>query len=41
VYQHVGPPQLFAGSAVGIAIGAVIVWSAARAVDRLPAPVSD
>jgi PPP family 3-phenylpropionic acid transporter len=40
VYQHVGPPQLFAGSAVGIAVGAIIVWSAARAVDRL-APVSN
>jgi PPP family 3-phenylpropionic acid transporter len=41
VYEHVGPPQLFAGSAVGIAIGAAVVWTAARAVDRLPATVSE
>ncbi len=30
VYQHVGPAQLFAGSAVGIAAGAAVVWSVAR-----------
>jgi PPP family 3-phenylpropionic acid transporter len=39
VYQHVGPPQLFAGSAVGVAVGAFVVWTAARSVDR-EAPVS-
>jgi len=27
VYQHVGPVQLFAGSAVGVAAGAAIVWA--------------
>jgi MFS transporter, PPP family, 3-phenylpropionic acid transporter len=41
VYEHVGPPQLFAGSAVGIAVGAAVVWTAAHAVDRLPDPVSE
>jgi MFS transporter, PPP family, 3-phenylpropionic acid transporter len=30
VYQHVGPTQLFLGSAVGIAIGTVIVWTATK-----------
>lgn len=40
VYQHVGPSWLFAGSAVGIAVGAVVVWSAARVLDRL-APASN
>ena len=28
VYQHVGPTQLFLGSAAGIAVGTVIVWLA-------------
>ena len=32
VYQHVGPTQLFLGSAVGIAIGTVIVWAATRSL---------
>jgi MFS transporter, PPP family, 3-phenylpropionic acid transporter len=34
VYEHVGPTQLFAGSAVGVAIGAVCIWAAAGVVDR-------
>jgi PPP family 3-phenylpropionic acid transporter len=34
VYQHVGPSQLFAGSAVGVAVGAGIVWTATRVVGR-------
>ena len=32
-YQHVGPPRLFAGSAIGIAIGTVVVYLAAVRVD--------
>ena len=32
VYQHVGPTQLFLGSAVGIAIGTMIVWAATRSL---------
>jgi PPP family 3-phenylpropionic acid transporter len=41
VYQHVGPPQLFAASAVGIVLGAVVVWAVTGDVDhRAPAPVS-
>jgi PPP family 3-phenylpropionic acid transporter len=28
VYEHVGPPQLFMGSATGIALGIVVVWAA-------------
>src|SRR5215217_2597473 len=39
VYQHVGPTQLFAGSAAGISAGAGVVWSVARTVGR--EPVSD
>ena len=34
VYQHVGPTQLFLGSAVGIAIGTVIVWAATKGLSR-------
>jgi PPP family 3-phenylpropionic acid transporter len=34
VYEHIGAPQLFAGSAVGVAVGSAVVWVAARAVDR-------
>jgi MFS transporter, PPP family, 3-phenylpropionic acid transporter len=30
VYQHIGPTQLFLGSAVGIAVGTVIVWAATK-----------
>jgi PPP family 3-phenylpropionic acid transporter len=30
VYEHVGPAQLFAGSAVGVALGAAVVWRVAR-----------
>jgi len=30
VYQHVGPTQLFLGSAAGIATGTVIVWAATK-----------
>jgi PPP family 3-phenylpropionic acid transporter len=42
VYEHVGPELLFAGSAVGVAVGAVAVWLASAAVeDRGSAPVSD
>jgi PPP family 3-phenylpropionic acid transporter len=29
VYQHLGPPQLFVGSAVGIVVGIAVVWFAA------------
>ena len=32
VYQHVGPTQLFLGSAIGIAVGTVIVWAATGAL---------
>jgi MFS transporter, PPP family, 3-phenylpropionic acid transporter len=28
VYQHVGPPQLFAGSAIGLVVAIAIVWTA-------------
>jgi MFS transporter, PPP family, 3-phenylpropionic acid transporter len=42
VYQHVGPPELFAGSAVGVAAGAAIVWAATRGVDpSTGGPVSE
>jgi MFS family permease len=37
VYEHVGPTQLFAGSAVGISVGAAVVWHVARALGRRPA----
>jgi PPP family 3-phenylpropionic acid transporter len=30
VYEHVGPPQLFVGSAAGILLGVVVVWAAVR-----------
>ncbi len=30
VYQHIGPPQLFVGSAVGIVLAVAIVWAATR-----------
>ena len=36
VYQHVGPSELFAGSAVGVAVGATVVWAVARSVAREP-----
>jgi PPP family 3-phenylpropionic acid transporter len=38
VYEHIGPGQLFLGSAVGIAVGIVIVWAAAGR--RADAPMS-
>jgi predicted MFS family arabinose efflux permease len=38
VYEHIGPSQLFLGSAVGIAVGIVIVWAAAGR--RADAPMS-
>jgi PPP family 3-phenylpropionic acid transporter len=34
VYEHVGPPQLFLGSAVGIAVGTAMVWVSAGRRDR-------
>jgi MFS transporter, PPP family, 3-phenylpropionic acid transporter len=34
VYEHVGPPQLFMGSAVGIVLGIAVVWVAAAGHDR-------
>jgi PPP family 3-phenylpropionic acid transporter len=34
VYEQIGPTTLFAASAVGVALGAVIVWAIARSVDR-------
>jgi len=34
VYQHLGPTQLFLGSAVGIAAGALVVWSATSELHR-------
>jgi PPP family 3-phenylpropionic acid transporter len=40
VYQHVGPPQLFAGSAVGIAAGTVVVYLAAVRVDDREVPAA-
>jgi predicted MFS family arabinose efflux permease len=30
VYQHVGPSQLFVGSAVGLTVAIAIVWIATR-----------
>jgi PPP family 3-phenylpropionic acid transporter len=40
VYQHVGPTQLFLGSAVGIAVGTAIVWAATTELSagRVPTP---
>lgn len=37
VYEHVGPSQLFVGSAVGIVLGIVVVWAAVGAEARPPA----
>jgi PPP family 3-phenylpropionic acid transporter len=34
VYEHVGPPQLFLGSAGGIAVGIAMVWVSAGRRDR-------
>ena len=34
VYEHVGPPQLFLGSAAGIAVGIAMVWVSAGRRDR-------
>jgi MFS transporter, PPP family, 3-phenylpropionic acid transporter len=36
VYEHVGPAQLFAGSAAGIALGAAVVWFATATVEDRP-----
>ncbi|HEX9124313.1 MAG TPA: MFS transporter [Actinomycetota bacterium] len=33
VYEHIGPAQLFAASAIGIAAGTVVVYAAARGID--------
>ncbi len=37
VYEHVGPPQLFLGSAVGLAIAIAIVWAATSNLHHQPA----
>jgi PPP family 3-phenylpropionic acid transporter len=34
VYQHVGPTQLFLGSALGIAVGMMIVWLATSRLSK-------
>jgi predicted MFS family arabinose efflux permease len=34
VFEHVGPPQLFLGSAGGIAVGTAMVWVSAGRRDR-------
>jgi PPP family 3-phenylpropionic acid transporter len=34
VYQHVGPPELFLGSAVGLSVAIAIVWSATTGLPR-------
>ncbi len=34
VYEHVGPAQLFAGSAFGIAAGMIVVYLAARGIEE-------
>jgi hypothetical protein len=31
VYEHIGPSQLFVGSATGIVLGIVVVWAAVGA----------
>jgi PPP family 3-phenylpropionic acid transporter len=36
VYEHVGPAQLFAGSAAGIALGAAAVWAVTATVEDRP-----
>jgi PPP family 3-phenylpropionic acid transporter len=36
VYEHVGPSQLFTGSAVGIVLGIVVVWVAVGPEARVP-----
>ena len=42
VYQHIGPAQLFAGSAVGVAAGAAVVWTSVGHVGaRSATPVSE
>jgi predicted MFS family arabinose efflux permease len=35
VYQHIGPSELFVGSAVGLTVAIAIVWVA---TNRLPKP---
>ena len=37
VYQHVGPPQLFLGTAVGLIIAIAIVWAATSNLHHRPA----
>jgi predicted MFS family arabinose efflux permease len=32
VYQHVGPSQLFVGSAVGLTVAIAIVWAATSGI---------
>jgi MFS transporter, PPP family, 3-phenylpropionic acid transporter len=39
VYQHLGPPQLFVGSAVGIVVGIAVVWLAAGSAADAPSDV--
>jgi MFS transporter, PPP family, 3-phenylpropionic acid transporter len=38
VYEHIGPPQLFLGSAAGLAAAISIVWLATSHLDRQAAP---
>jgi PPP family 3-phenylpropionic acid transporter len=41
VYQHLGPTQMYMGSAAGIAVGIAIVWTATRRLGSSTAPVAD
>jgi MFS transporter, PPP family, 3-phenylpropionic acid transporter len=41
VYQHVGPRQLFLGSAAGIVAGMAIVWTATRRLGGISSPPRD
>jgi PPP family 3-phenylpropionic acid transporter len=34
IYQHVGPPELFVGSAVGLTLAVAIVWMATTGLTR-------
>lgn len=38
VYQHVGPSEMFLGSAAGISVGITIVWGATRRLGGPPTP---
>jgi MFS family permease len=38
VYEHIGPSQLFVGSAIGLAVAIAIVWTATSRLAPHPAP---